>query len=153
MSDRKSRHEAEVRVACIQMEPVVGEKDRNLARSLQMIDEAAGQGARLIVLPELANSGYVFESRNEAIALAEEIPSGPTTTAWAAAAARHGAWIVAGIAERAEGCLYIPPSSSDRGALLALSARSICGTRRTCSSSQVIVGSQCFTRPSDASPC
>lgn len=106
MSDRKSRHEAEVRVACIQMEPVVGDKDRNLARSLEMIDEAAGQGARLIVLPELANSGYVFTSRDEAIALAEEIPSGPTTTAWAAAAARHGAWIVAGIAEKAGDRLY-----------------------------------------------
>jgi predicted amidohydrolase len=106
MSERKGRHEAELRVACIQMEPVVGEKDRNLARGLEKIEAAAGQGARLIVLPELANSGYVFETRDEAFALAEEIPAGPSCAAWAEAAARHGAWIVAGIAEREGDRLY-----------------------------------------------
>ncbi|MGM0585787.1 MAG: nitrilase family protein [Pseudomonadota bacterium] len=106
MSDSKGRHESEIRVACIQMEPVVGDKDRNLARSLAFIDEAAGKGARLIVLPELANSGYVFETREEAFALAEEIPGGPSAAAWAEAAARHGAWIVAGISERSGDRLY-----------------------------------------------
>ncbi|MFN3259353.1 MAG: nitrilase family protein [Pikeienuella sp.] len=94
------RAEAEIRVACVQMEPVVGEKARNVARSLEFIEEAAGEGAKLIVLPELANSGYVFETREEAFSLAEEIPGGETVSAWAGAAARLGVWIVAGIAER-----------------------------------------------------
>ena len=31
MADPKPRRESMVRVACIQMEPVVGEKERNLA--------------------------------------------------------------------------------------------------------------------------
>ena len=86
MAERKGRQEAVVRVACIQMEPRVGEKARNLERSLAFIEEAAGQGARLLVLPELANSGYVFETREEAFECAEEVPSGPTVTSRPASA-------------------------------------------------------------------
>lgn len=100
------RKEAELRIACVQMEPRVGEKDRNVARSLEFIERAAAEGAGLVVLPELCNSGYVFETRAEAFALAEEIPSGPTVAAWAAAAARLGLFLVAGIAERAGERLY-----------------------------------------------
>ena len=106
MAERKGRQEAVVRVACIQMEPRVGEKAHNLERSLAFIDEAAGQGARLVVLPELANSGYVFETRNEAFECAEEVPSGPTVTAWAAAARDHGLYLAAGICERAATRLF-----------------------------------------------
>ena len=82
MSDGKTRDEASVKIACVQMAPVVGKKDENLTRSLDRVQEAAAQGARLIVLPELCNTGYVFESREEAFALAEEIPQGPTCQAW-----------------------------------------------------------------------
>ena len=106
MAGRKGRKEAVVRIACIQMEPRVGEKARNLERSLAFIDEAAGQGARLVVLPELANSGYVFETREEAFECAEEIPSGPTVAAWAAAARDHGLYLAAGICERATTRLF-----------------------------------------------
>src|SRR5690606_29768830 len=93
-------------VACIQMEPKVGERDANIADSVARIDAAAAQGARLMVLPELCSSGYVFETREEAFALAEEIPDGPASRAWIDAARRHGCWIVAGIAERVGQRLY-----------------------------------------------
>ncbi|MBO6777232.1 MAG: nitrilase family protein [Marinibacterium sp.] len=106
MSDRKGRQESELRIACIQMEPVVGEKDRNVSRSLEFIAAAADQGARLIVLPELANSGYVFETREEAFELAEEIPDGPTCAAWAKIAAERDIYLVAGISERYGQVLY-----------------------------------------------
>ena len=46
--------ESPITVACIQMEPKIGEKKANVAHSLDKIAEAAGKGARLIVLPELA---------------------------------------------------------------------------------------------------
>ena len=98
--------EAVIGIACIQMEPVVGEKDANLRTSLRMIEEAADQGARLIVLPELCNSGYVFESREEAFELAEPVPDGPTARAWAEIAARRQLHIVAGISERTDDALY-----------------------------------------------
>jgi len=98
--------ESPIKVACIQMEPKIGEKQANVARSLEKIAEAASHGARLIVLPELCNSGYVFASRREAFGLAEPVPDGPTTKAWQEAAGRHGAVIVAGVCERAGEALY-----------------------------------------------
>jgi predicted amidohydrolase len=98
--------ESQLRVACLQMEPRVGEKERNVARSLESIERAAEAGAKLAVLPELCNSGYVFQTREEAYTLAEEVPGGLTTKTWMAAAARHGMVIVAGITEREGENLY-----------------------------------------------
>lgn len=98
--------ESRIGIACIQMEPVIGDKEANVAASIARIREAAALGAALVVLPELANSGYVFGSRDEAFGLAEPVPDGPTTRAWAAVAAELGLHIVAGIAERAGDRLY-----------------------------------------------
>ncbi|MGH7053564.1 MAG: nitrilase family protein, partial [Stellaceae bacterium] len=98
--------ESEITVACLQVEPTVGDKAGNLAKTLRLIDDAAAQGARLLVLPELCNSGYMFESRAQAFALAEEIPAGPTVQAWTQKAREHGLHIVAGIAEMAGPALY-----------------------------------------------
>ena len=95
-----------VTVACVQMEPKVGDKAGNVARSLALIDEAARRQATLVVLPELANSGYVFASREEAFAAAEPVPDGPTVAAWAERAARHRLHLVAGICERDGARLY-----------------------------------------------
>jgi predicted amidohydrolase len=106
MTEGKRRDEASVKIACIQMEPLVGRKEQNVKRSVQLIEQAAAQGARLIVLPELCNTGYVFESREEAFALAEEVPQGPTCKAWIDIAQRHGAHLVAGISERHGDALY-----------------------------------------------
>nr|WP_150562409.1 nitrilase family protein [Pandoraea cepalis] len=93
-------------VACVQMEPRVGEKHENVARSLRYIEEAAKNGAALVVLPELANTGYVFADREEAFALAEDLPNGETVQIWADAAQRLGVHIVAGVAEREGKRLY-----------------------------------------------
>lgn len=98
--------EGVVKVACIQLEPIVGEVDRNILHSLDMIEKAADNGARLLVLPELSNSGYVFQSREEAFGLAEEVPGGKTCKAWMAVAERRNLYIVAGIAEREGAVLY-----------------------------------------------
>lgn len=106
MSEHKGRKEAVVKIACCQMEPRVGEKDRNVETSVAMIKEAAANGARLVVLPELCNSGYVFESRDEAFALSEPVPDGATTRAWMALAAEHHLHIAAGINEREGDLLY-----------------------------------------------
>lgn len=103
----KSRNESVITVACLQMEPVVGEVERNIARSVEMIREAAGEhGAKLIVLPELANSGYVFETREEAFECSEVIGEGPASRAWMALCAEYGCYIVAGMDERDGNNLY-----------------------------------------------
>ena len=94
-----------VTAAAVRLGPTLGDPAGNLALTLAAIDEAAAMGARLIVLPELATSGYSFESPDEARGLAETIP-GPASSAWAAAAARHGVVLVGGICELdAEGTL------------------------------------------------
>src|SRR4029077_20125369 len=92
----KRVQEASVTVAVIQMEPLFGATSRNVERSIALIDQAAAKGAELAVLPELCNTGYVFQSRAEARSLAEEIPDGPSTRGCMEVAARHGLHIVAG---------------------------------------------------------
>jgi N-carbamoylputrescine amidase len=91
----------EIRVACVQMRPEVGELDKNVQRSIELVSSAADEGARLVVLPELCNSGYVFESRSEAWSLAEPVPDGPTTRRWLDLCRERQVFLVAGIAERA----------------------------------------------------
>jgi N-carbamoylputrescine amidase len=98
--------ESPLRVACLQMEPHIGRKEENVARSLAMIAEAAAEGADLVVLPELCNTGYVFETREEVFSLAESVPDGPTSQAWMQAAKQHDLFIVAGITERVGDRLY-----------------------------------------------
>lgn len=90
----------DITVAAVQMEPHVGAKADNIARSLQAIEHAAGQGATVIVLPELTSSGYVFASREEAFSLAETVADGDATEVWTEAARRLNVYVVAGLAER-----------------------------------------------------
>jgi N-carbamoylputrescine amidase len=47
-----------IRVAAVQAHSKLGETQANLERYTHLVEQAAGQGARLIVLPELAASGY-----------------------------------------------------------------------------------------------
>jgi N-carbamoylputrescine amidase len=102
----KPQQESRLKVACLQMEPRIGEVQANVGRSLELIAGAASAGAKLAVLPELCNTGYVFETREEAFALSEQVPDGATCEAWTAAAREHSMFIVAGITERDRGMLY-----------------------------------------------
>ena len=97
-----------LRVAAVQSDPQVGleNKEANGAATLQQIRETAANGARLIVLPELASTGYSFDNREEAYAHAEPVPEGPTCTAWTALAKELDVYIVAGIAESDDITLY-----------------------------------------------
>jgi predicted amidohydrolase len=93
-------HETKIRIACIQMQPAMAKVEANVAHSLGQIGRAVELGAKLVVLPELCNTGYMFQSREEAFALSEPIPTGPTVKAWGDVAAKHGLHLVAGICER-----------------------------------------------------
>lgn len=88
-------------VACVQIEPRVGAKRENVERASACIETAARNGAAIVVLPELANSGYMFADRDEALALAESLPDGETARTLGTLARRLGVHIVSGIAERA----------------------------------------------------
>jgi predicted amidohydrolase len=91
-----------VRVAACQVSLLVGDQAGNRAAALEIIGQAAAAGASVIVLPELAPCGYVFESAAEARAAAEPA-GGPVAGEWAALAARLGVVIIGGFAELGPG--------------------------------------------------
>jgi len=110
----------EVRVACQQIHPEVGQLERNRALTKEAVREAVAAGARLVVLPELSNSGYVFESAKEARACAEPA-DGATLRAWSEEAGQGDAVVVGGFCELGEdGLLYNSAAVVDGGGVLAV---------------------------------
>ncbi len=95
-----------VAVAVVQTEPVIGDVAGNLARIADAVTPAAADGARLVVLPELCITGYMFDDRSEALALAEEIPGGPSAQVLVELAQDLGVHLVAGFAERDGDALF-----------------------------------------------
>jgi N-carbamoylputrescine amidase len=89
-----------MRVACAQYVIREGDPDYNRQRSLRFIRQAATEGADLVVLPELANSGCDLGPRERALDLAEEVPGGPTGRAWREAAEETGVCVAGGLLER-----------------------------------------------------
>jgi predicted amidohydrolase len=109
-----------VRIACRQIAPVVGhlEGNRRLARAA--VREAVDAGAKLIVLPELCTSGYVFESREEALTLAQPAHGGALAE-WSEEARRGGAIVVGGFCELGDdGELYNSAAVVDGDGVLAV---------------------------------
>ncbi len=87
----------------VQFDPVFGDIKGNVATVLRMLAE---KQADLIVLPELFNTGYRFISKDEAICLSEEVPSGFTTRSLIEVSRAKDLHIVAGIAERDGDSVY-----------------------------------------------
>jgi predicted amidohydrolase len=86
-------------VAAAQIEPKLAEPERNLEACLARLEEAAAAGAELLVLPECAIPGYMFESAEEALPFAEEVP-GPSTEVLERESRRLGMHVVCGLLER-----------------------------------------------------
>lgn len=102
----------------LQFEPSFGEPARN-RETIEKIALAHGAGVDLLVLPELATTGYLFLSRREAESFAEPFPGGPTEACLRRIARETGAAVVCGFAER-EGerlynsCALVRPDGSSR---------------------------------------
>ncbi|MCS6804485.1 MAG: nitrilase-related carbon-nitrogen hydrolase [Acidobacteriota bacterium] len=91
-----------MRVGFYQFWPTFGDVKGNLEQIAVALN---GIEAELIVLPELASSGYLFLEQDEVNAIAEPVP-GPTTEFVQTLARRHGCHIVIGLAERAGHHIY-----------------------------------------------
>jgi 5-aminopentanamidase len=88
-----------MRVAVAQTEPKLAELERNLEACVARLEEAAAEGAQLLVLPECAIPGYMFDSAEEAFPYAEEVP-GPATEALERECRRLGLHVVCGLLQR-----------------------------------------------------
>ena len=67
-------------VVCQQLAPRIADLPANRERSVRAVAEAVDAGADVVVLPELVTSGYVFDSTDEAaaVAITPETPSSPS---------------------------------------------------------------------------
>lgn len=96
-----------MRVAAIQFRPVHDDVVGNLRRLAVLVTRAAQSGAKLIVLPELALTGYSIMSREEALGLSEpvgnfnpEITNLSSMSVFHALARRYDTHIAWGLIER-----------------------------------------------------
>ena len=94
-----------IKIAGVQMAPIILDSEGNLARCLELMKAAAKEGARLIVFPEAALSGYVFRSLDEALPLAEPIP-GPSTVRIMDACREQDVYVVVGLLEKDRSKFY-----------------------------------------------
>lgn len=88
-----------VRIACLQMAPLIGEPDYNRQLSTARILNAARNGASIVVLPELAQSGYLFNDLHEALSVAEDL-NGLTIALWSRLSRELNIVLIAGFCER-----------------------------------------------------
>lgn len=95
-----------MRVGFYQFAPVLGDVEANRRAIRRALAHPDAEGA-LIVLPELATSGYLFTSREALRRVAEPVP-GPTTALLQEIARARGSHIVVGLPEldRRTGKLY-----------------------------------------------
>jgi len=105
---------APVKVACVQAEPVILDRDATLDKLAALTGEAAGEGAQLVVFPETFVSVYPSSTWARALAgwadprakaafaqlarSAVEVP-GPAADRLGAIAREHGVWLVTGVNE------------------------------------------------------
>src|SRR5262245_41638243 len=101
-------------IAGVQMDCRFGDVAANLEAVRRGLRQAADRGAKLVVFPECALTGYCFRSREEALAHAQPLP-GPASEALAADCRERGVFAVVGMLERGPGgelfnaCLLVGP--------------------------------------------
>lgn len=103
---REAGLETEVSIAAVQMDVQLGKVNENLESTIKLVKEAALRGGEIIVLPELCNTGYVFNNYREVQLVAETVPGGKSVSLWSELARQLGVYIVAGIMEKCGNNFY-----------------------------------------------
>jgi 5-aminopentanamidase len=94
-------------IAAVQMDCRFGDTAVNLEAIRRQLRAAHSRGARLVVFPECALTGYCFQSKDEAQPHAEPVP-GPSTELLAQDCRELNLWTVVGLLEArpADGALF-----------------------------------------------
>jgi predicted amidohydrolase len=85
-------------VASIQFNPLLNNREQNVKELLKVTEEALKNGAKLVVAPEMATTGYDYANREAIRPFVDTIP-GKTTDAFAKLAKKYNAYLVFGMAE------------------------------------------------------
>jgi 5-aminopentanamidase len=106
------------RIACCQIAPTIADLDANSTLIEAQIVAAVAAGADVIVLPELATSGYMLADADEARSVALT-PASPEFAKWAAAAG--DSVVIGGFCELGDdGLLYNSAAVVDAGGVVAV---------------------------------
>lgn len=89
-----------VTIAAVNYNPVWGDKQANLEKIKGYIVDAAGQGADIVVIPELALSGYTVEEEKAMHMREAELIPGPSTNEIAKLTKEHNIYVIMGMPER-----------------------------------------------------
>jgi predicted amidohydrolase len=111
-----------IRIAAAQFEAADGDKDYNFSRIESLGRSAAAESAKLISFHECSISGYSFLeglSREELFAIAEPVPTGPSTKRLIALADALNVTLAAGLLESDGERLFNTYIVVDRSGLLA----------------------------------
>lgn len=84
--------------AALQFNPQLNERDGNIENLIEIVTEAAENGAKLIVTPEMATTGYKYADRNAIEPFLDTVP-GVTTEKFEKIAKEYETYIVLGMAE------------------------------------------------------
>jgi 5-aminopentanamidase len=108
------------RITCCQLAPVIADLDANVRQATEAIRGAIDAGARVVVLPELATSGYVFESAAEARSVAIA-PNHAVFAEWASIVKPADGVAIVGFAELGQdGLVYNSAAVVDGSGVLAV---------------------------------
>jgi len=103
----RSADQLRLRIGYVQTTPEFGHIEGNIdAVRDQIADLMRSSRADIVVLPELAFTGYCFTSKEETARYAESLPSGATAAALLDICRRHDICLVCGLAELDNGRVY-----------------------------------------------
>jgi len=86
------------KVATLQYNPELYEREKNVDELLKLTEEAFKNGARLVVAPEMATTGYMYEDREDIAPFVDTIP-GKTTKQFEKITRKYDGYIVFGMPE------------------------------------------------------
>ncbi|KAG6860781.1 hypothetical protein C0995_007587 [Termitomyces sp. Mi166 len=89
-----------IRIAVVQLNPKIGEVDANIARARELCFKLKPHSIDLLCFPEMAFTGYVFESAEAISPYLEEPRTGPSSLFCQEVAKHLGCYVAGGYPER-----------------------------------------------------
>jgi len=93
----------EFKLALIQMEVRGGDKEWNISHAVELVSEAASNGAKFALFPECMDLGWTHPS---CLTMAEPIPEGEPCKALRRAAGQNAIYICSGLTEKSNNHIY-----------------------------------------------